>query len=91
MDLISSGGWIRPMSSMNWRSDVVHQRLHPGAYRLKAGQPQQVERCGSQCGHRPSAITAVEVGVFMGLGDPPVTNGRAQSCHVHLEQEVAER
>jgi hypothetical protein len=59
------------------RRDVVHHRLHPGADRLKAGQPLQVERCGSQCGHYHCAITMVAVGVFMELGvSGPMNLGR---------------
>ena len=35
---------------------------------MKAGQPQQVECFGPQCGHRPTAITSVAVNVCMELG-----------------------
>ena len=60
----------------------MHHRLHPGSNRLKAGQPQQVESCGSQRGHRAGAITAVTVGILMELGvaDPvPALNAPAVS------------
>ena len=46
----------------------MHHRLHPGSNRLKAGQPKQVQRRGAQCGHRPSAVAAVAVGVLVELG-----------------------
>ena len=46
----------------------MHHRLHTGANRLKTAQPQQIERCGSQRGHHPSAIAAVAVGVLVELG-----------------------
>ena len=65
----------------------MHHRLHPGADRLKAGHPQQVERCGSQCGHRASAITSVAVSVFMELGVPdPVPTLNAPAIPHQLQQ-----
>jgi len=48
----------------------VHHRQHPDADRLKDGQLQQVESCGSQFDHRPFAITSVAVSDFMELGVP---------------------
>ena len=62
--------------------DVVHHRLHSGADRLKAGQPQQVERCCTQRGHRAGAVALVAVGVLVELGvsDPvPALNAPAVS------------
>ena len=65
----------------------MHDRLHPGADRLKAGQPQQVERCGSQCGYRPGAITSVAVSVFMELGvTDPVPALNAPAISYQLQQ-----
>jgi hypothetical protein len=58
----------------------VHHRLHPGSNRLKTGQPQQVEGCRSQRGHRSCAIAAVPVRILMELGiaDPvPAFNAPA--------------
>ena len=46
----------------------MHHRLHPGPDRPKPRQAQQVQRCGSQRGHRASAIAPVAVGVLMELG-----------------------
>jgi hypothetical protein len=40
------------------RNDVVHHRLHPRADRLKAGQPNPVEHCGSQYRHEAGAIAS---------------------------------
>ena len=69
------------------RRDVVHHRLHPRADRLKASQPQQVERCGSQCGHCPCAITSAAVGVFMELGvSDPVPALNAPAISYQLQQ-----
>ena len=60
--------------------DVVHHRLDASPDRLKTSQPQQVHRCGSQCGHRAGAITVVAVGILVQLGvaDPvPALNAPA--------------
>ena len=68
------------------RLDVVHHRLHPGADRLKAGQPQQVERCGSQRGHDAGAIPPVAVGVpvELGVANPvPALNAPAVPHQLH--------
>ena len=65
----------------------MHHRLQAGADRLKAGQSQQVERCGSQYGHRPSAVTSVAVVVFMELGVPdPVPALNAPAISYQLQQ-----
>ena len=41
---------------------------HAGPDRLKPSQPQQVEGCRSERGHRPSSIAPVAVGILMELG-----------------------
>ena len=69
--------------------DVVHHRLHPGSNRLKAGQPQQVESCGSQRGYRAGAITAVTVGILMELGvAEPVPDLIAPAVSHQLQQRL---
>ena len=65
--LSNSGLWLAPCRCQQC-CDVVHHRLHPGANRLKAAHPQQVECCSSQAGQRTSAITPVAVGVLVELG-----------------------
>jgi hypothetical protein len=60
--------------------DVVHHRLNSGSDRPKASQPQQVESCGSQCGHHSGAIAAIPVRILVQLGvaDPvPALNSPA--------------
>ena len=47
------------------RSDQPLRRT--GADRLKAGQPQHVQLCGLQYGHRSSAVTSIAVGVIIEL------------------------
>jgi hypothetical protein len=46
----------------------VSYGLHSGPDRLKPSQPQQVESCRSERGHRPSSIAPVAVGILMELG-----------------------
>lgn len=48
----------------------MHHRLHPGPNRPILGQSQQVQRCGSQRGHRAGAIAPIAVTVLMELGVP---------------------
>ena len=65
----------------------MHHRLHPGSNRLKAGQPQQVQRRGAQRGHGSGAIAAVTVGVLVELGvADPVPALNAPSVSHQLQQ-----
>ena len=65
----------------------MHHRLHAAPDRLKATQPQQVQGCGPQRGHRSGAIAPVAMGVLLQLGvaDPvPALNAPTGS---HLLQQ----
>ena len=67
----------------------MHHRLHPSPNRLKAGQPQQVQRRGAQRGHGSGAIAAVAVGVLMELGvADPVPAFNAPAVANQLQQRL---
>ena len=67
-DLKSQHGLRLSLDHPQQGCDVVHHRLHAGADRLIPGQPEQVESCRTQRGHRSCAIAPVAVGVLMELG-----------------------
>lgn len=62
-------------------------RLHASLELSESLQAQQVESCGSQCGRRAGAITAVRVSIFIELGvAAPVPALNPLPVSHHLQQ-----